>query len=173
MILEIIPVTSDTIGNIPRDFFEGVNCRWCAYWEAAEEFPNLSPEESYKRKREWLLSGPAPRAILALREGKVIGYAQFAPAGEVPAARLYEDRPSRDALLLTCIAVSPESRGTGVGSALVARVVETAAKLGFTKIEAYGSRIPESPTAPLGFLQKVGFRLVGSDERFPLVRMEI
>ncbi len=108
-------------------------------------------------------------------------YVQFGPLSAYPRALrtrdLYPQLPQAPLpAVITCIAVTTDDRGRGLGARLVAAVCEDLAGRGFAAVEAYpevGARADATSAASVAFWERSGFRVAVADERFPVVRREL
>ncbi len=108
-------------------------------------------------------------------------YAQFGPLSAYPRAlrtrELYPQLPQAPLpAVITCVAVTAEDRGRGLGQRLVAAVCDDLAGRGFAAVEAYpeiGVRADATSAASVAFWERAGFRVAVADERFPVVRREL
>jgi ribosomal protein S18 acetylase RimI-like enzyme len=108
-------------------------------------------------------------------------YAQFGPLSAYPRALrtrdLYPQLPQAPLpAVITCIAVTADDRGRGLGARLVAAVCDDLAGRGFAAVEAYpeaGARADATSAASVAFWERAGFRVAVADERFPVVRREL
>jgi GNAT superfamily N-acetyltransferase len=108
-------------------------------------------------------------------------YAQFGPLSAYPRALrtrdLYPQLPQAPLpAVITCVAVTADDRGRGLGLRLVAAVCDDLAGRGFAAVEAYpeiGVRADATSAASVAFWERAGFRVAVADERFPVVRREL
>jgi L-amino acid N-acyltransferase YncA len=89
----------------------------------------------------------------AVRDRRVAGWVALTPASR---------RPCYAGVAEATVYVAEESRGEGVGSALLAAVVESSERRGIWTLQ--GSVFPENE-ASLALLARFGFRVVGIRER--------
>lgn len=105
-----------------------------------------TPEE----RRQWMEGrGPRHPVLVAEQEGGVVAWASL---------NAFNPRPAYDHVADLSIYVERPWRGKGVGSVLLARVVETAREIGFHKIVLAALA---SNRAGEALYTKVGFRRVG------------
>jgi len=108
-------------------------------------------------------------------------YAQFGPLSAYPRAlrvrELYSQLPAAPLpAVITCIATTPEARGSGLALRLVTDVCDELARRGFAAVEAYpeaGLSPDATSAATPAFWVRAGFAAVVDDERFPVVRREL
>ena len=94
-----------------------------------------------ERDDDWNDEDPRSRHLVAVaRDGRVIGYARLIVNGDAQIRQ---------------VAVDPEWRGAGVGSALIRTLVRTAECDGFSEIWL-NARVPA-----IGFYERLGFEAVG------------
>lgn len=94
--------------------------------------------------------------LVAEREGRVVGWIALAP---VSSRRCYAG--------VAEVSVYVGERGTGVGSELLAAVIESAERGGIWTLQT--SVFPEN-AASLALLRRFGFRVVGTRERIAQLR---
>jgi GNAT superfamily N-acetyltransferase len=108
-------------------------------------------------------------------------YAQFGPLSAYPRALrtrdLYPQLPQAPLpAVITCIAVTAQDRGRGLGRRLVEAVCEDLARRGFAAVEAYpevGARADATSAASVAFWERAGFAIAVADDRFPVMRREL
>ena len=97
-----------------------------------------------------LMAGEFPYLVAEL-DGQVAGYAYAGP---------FRARPAYRFIVENSVYVGPQAKGQGVGTALLKRLVEEAARLGFRQmIAVIGDGSPESPSVRLHLT--AGFRHCG------------
>ena len=101
----------------------------------------------------WDAAHLAEHRLVAARDGQVVGWIALAP---VSSRCCYEGVAEVSAY------VSEEARGEGMGTALLARLVESSERGGIWTLET--GVFPEN-AASLALLQRFGFRVVGTRER--------
>ncbi len=108
-------------------------------------------------------------------------YAQFGPLSAYPRALrlrdLYPRLPQTPLpAVITCVAVTADSRGHRHALALVEAVCVDLAARGFAAVEAYpeiGPAPDATSAATPAFWERAGFTVVVADERYPVVRREL
>ncbi len=108
-------------------------------------------------------------------------YCQFGPLTAYPRAQrtrdLYPALPDAPLpAVITCIATTAGSRGSGLARRLVAAVCDDLASRGFSAVEAYpevGVREDATSAATPAFWGSVGFAVAAADERYPVLRREL
>ena len=101
----------------------------------------------------WDAAHLAEHRLVAVRDGQVVGWIALAP---VSSRCCYEGVAEVSAY------VSEEARGEGMGTALLARLVESSERGGIWTLET--GVFPEN-AASLALLQRFDFRVVGTRER--------
>lgn len=91
--------------------------------------------------------------FVAERDGQVVGWIALAPASK---------RPCYEGVAEISVYVAESARGEGVGSQLLAAVVESAERDGIWTVQT--SVFPENEPS-LALLRRFGFRTVGTRER--------
>ncbi len=109
----------------------------------------LNPRDEEAARAWFLAHGPAYPVFVAERAGRVIGWSSLGP---------YAPRPGYRYTVEDSVYVREDSRGQGVGSALMRAVVEAAAALGYRAVVA---RIADHNQASLALHRAAGFRHVG------------
>ena len=101
---------------------------------------------------EWLEARSGAHAVIVAEDaGEVIGFASLSP---------FRDRAAYNSTVENSIYVRTDRRGTGVGAALLAELVELATRHGFHTIIA---RIVGGHDASIGLHQRLGFEMVGTE----------
>ena len=114
-------------------------------------------------------------------DGEAAAYTQFGPLSAYPRAQqireLYPRLPQSPLpAVITCIATTPDARGSGFGASLVAAVCADLGARGFAAIEAYPDAqlsANEASAADVAFWEGCGFVIAAEDERYPVVRREL
>lgn len=89
--------------------------------------------------------------LVAEREGKVLGYAY---------AGAYRARPAYRATVENSVYIRPDCRGTGVGRALLAALIERSGEAGFRQMVAV---IGDSANqGSIGLHRSLGFEMIGT-----------
>ena len=153
------------------------NCPGCCYWETAGAgSPGACP--AGEGKEDWvsrnLDMGFSP-GKLVVSDNAVLGYVQFAPAGMAPRlSGLLYPIPSGDSIYITCLYVTPELRGRGLGRLLLDSVSRTLHRSRIKVLEThglFGDRC--APPGPAGFFAACGFREVKGHLEAPLMRLDL
>jgi GNAT superfamily N-acetyltransferase len=112
-----------------------------------------SSEEAWARRREHyrgLLDGGGAHLLLAVEDGRAIGYAVVSEVGSQATletgARMAE---------LESLAVLPGARGTGVGTALMAAVHELVRELGIDELMLY---VMDGNDGAMRFYERYGMK---------------
>ncbi len=175
--LRIVDITGANYQDIPQDYFTHSSCRSCLYWENGSLPRDREAGERETEKRRWfnsisLVFGPSGK--LVYDNGRVVGWAQYAPANCFPKARAYHAYPSDDAYMISCLAVKPEYRSRGVGEVLLRAVIEDLRARGLKAVETFARRgSSNNPSGPLELYLKAGFSIKADNEFLPLLRLEL
>ncbi|HLI14505.1 MAG TPA: GNAT family N-acetyltransferase [Acidimicrobiales bacterium] len=107
-------------------------------------------ERTAEEQRAWIAAhrGAYP-AIVAVRDGEVVGFASLSP---------YRPRPAYSTTAEDSVYVAAPHRGQGVGKALLADIVRLASAQGFHSVVA---RIVGDHAASIALHRSCGFELVG------------
>ena len=134
------PAIIDDAAEITRIYNQGIEDR--------STFETRPRDEA--ERREWLSSRtPRHPVTVAIRDDKLLGWASLNPFSPREAYRFVAD---------LSIYVARDSRGAGVGSALMVDLIERARSLDYHKIVL--ATFPHS-TAALRLYERFGFRTVG------------
>jgi L-amino acid N-acyltransferase YncA len=147
--LSIRPATPADIPAIALIYGDAV-VNGTASWEI--EPPG---EAELLRRYEALLAGGYPY-LVAERDERLLGYAY---------AGAYRPRPAYRATVENSIYIAPDAQGSGVGSALLAALVEDCTARGFRQMIAV---IGDGTGASIGsrrLHERAGFRLIGVAEK--------
>lgn len=164
----IVDVTLDNLGDAPPEPLSAV------FWELDEE-PKVEPRFE---KEEWFsmaLLEWGSCGKLAYEEGAAVGFAEYAPPGMFPRLGKFRcGRVSGDAIYLSYCYVTPERRGSGLGSTMVRAVARDLLERGVRAVEAVGDR-EGGPgwVLPTTFLARNRFSVVRDDARYPLMRLDL
>lgn len=148
-LLSIRPATPDDIPAIAAIYGDAV-LNGTASWEI--EPPG---EAELLRRLEAVLAGGYPY-LAAERDGLLLGYAY---------AGAYRPRPAYRATVENSIYIDPAAQGAGVGSALLAALIEDCTARGFRQMIAV---IGDGNGASVGsrrLHERAGFRLIGIAEK--------
>ena len=165
-------------------------CRWWHFEgdkNAWEDRCANAPHESRRELGERLSGGSdEARGLVALAEGKVVGWMKLAPASvmqKLYAQRLYRRLPCFEGdrsgvYTIGCFLVDERWRRRGVARALVEAAVAIAPGWGARAIEAFPRRgdalaPPEMWTGPLQALTDAGFREVFEFKPYPVLRLDL
>lgn len=174
--LRIENIAGSNYRDIPHDDF-GLDCKTCLYWEMDwGQSPGAVPE-SETAKREWFTTASGfygPCGKLVYDGDRVIAWAQYAPATCFPRAGGYHTHPSSDAYLITCLAVAPSHRDSGIATLLVSTIIRDLEERGVTAVETFAKRNgSDNPSGPVGLYLKLGFKVKAEDPELPLLRFDI
>jgi hypothetical protein len=168
----IVPLTADTVGDLPTP------CRDCPFWETspAQHDGRASAADGHRVKRTWLEATTAawgPCGLLAHVDDVPAGFVTYAPPAFVPRASAFPTAPvSSDAVLLMTARVADGQTGAGLGRALVQAAAKDLGKRGVRAIEAYGA-VGELCLLSAEFLESVGFVTVRDHARHPRLRLDL
>lgn len=182
-----VDLTLDSLAELPSA------ARSCVYWEldAAAASCAEAHGAGALEKEVWLSNtllewGTCGKAAYA--DGKVAGFAVYAPPAYVPRAGGFPTSPAAaDSVILMALMVFPPNRGHGLGRALVQGVARDlalrAAACGHESaraIEAFGVTANRPPGHPMhgcplpeGFLAATGFATVRSHHTYPRMRLDV
>ncbi|MFW6079097.1 MAG: N-acetyltransferase family protein [Gemmatimonadota bacterium] len=122
--------------------------------------------------RQLVASGGRP-GLLALRDGRTVGWCAVAPQSEYP--QYADPEPGRWGI--ACVLVDPSVRGEGVARALVEAAVVYAAEHGAETIDGpppwWRPREERQAAALVRVLVECGFEKVGEGARMPVLRKEV
>ena len=108
---------------------------------------------SLEEQRDWIEARSGAMAVVvAETAGEVVGFAALSP---------YRSRPAYSTTVEDSVYVRHDQRGSGVGRALLAEVVDVAATRGFHTMMA---RIVGGHDASISLHRSLGFELVGVEK---------
>ena len=151
--MEILPTTTER-WPLLADLFAhrgGPDTRscWCIFWRVrSRDFSDARPAVNRERLRALVEQGPPP-GLVAIEEGRAIGWVGVAPRPEYPRIEHSRVIPKVDGPVpwaIACFVVSTDARGRGVASALLAAAVDHARAAGAAAVEGY----PIDPAAAGG-----------------------
>jgi phosphinothricin acetyltransferase len=139
--LIVRPATEDDVAELTRIYNQGI----------VDRLATLETEERSEEERLAWLRGRSDRhpVLVAVRGGAVVGWGSLNAFNPRAAYRFVAD---------FSVYVGREARGSGVGSALVANLVERARALGFHKLVLAAFPFNE---AGMRLYRRHGFRVVG------------
>lgn len=174
--IRIENVSGSNYHDIPDADF-GFDCKSCLYWEMEWGQSIHTVPEPEAAKRQWFTSSSTlygPCGKIAYDGDKVVAWAQYAPATCFPRAGGYHARPSSDAYLITCLAVTPSYRNQGVGSTLLSSIVQDLRERGVTAVETFAKKSgSNNPSGSVGLYLNQGFIVKADDPELPLLRLDI
>ncbi len=107
---------------------------------------------SLQEQREWLQARSGAHAVIVAEEaGEVVGFASLSP---------YRERPAYSTTVEDSVYVRGDQRGSGVGRALLERLIELAMQHGFHTVLA---RIVGGHDASIALHKAVGFEIIGTE----------
>jgi GNAT superfamily N-acetyltransferase len=183
-----VDLTLDSLAELPSA------ARSCVHWEldATAATRAAANGAGALEKEAWLSNtllewGTCGQAVYV--DGKMAGFAMYAPPAYVPRAGSFPTSPvAPDSVILMALLVLPAHRGRGLGRVLVQGVARDLALRAATgcgsesarAIEAFGvsaSRPPGHPVhdcpLPEGFLAATGFATVRSHRTYPRMRLDV
>jgi phosphinothricin acetyltransferase len=108
---------------------------------------------SLEEQRDWIEARSGAMAVVvAETDGEIVGFAALSP---------YRSRPAYSTTVEDSVYVRHDQRGSGVGRALLAELVEVAAARGFHTMMA---RIVGGHDASIGLHSSLGFEMVGIEK---------
>jgi len=178
----IVDLTKETLSDAPEWASHPFSCKYCIYWEFPEECIDPAKEERsdiLRRKLGWLQrvnSEWGNCGKIVYLDGQSIGYAQYAPATYLPRSADYDPGPpSDDAVLISCLFIPHKQfRRLGIGSQLLRSIIDELKQRQKKAIETFaGKGSPDSPSGPVEFYLRNGFRIQKEDSEFPLMRLDL
>jgi GNAT superfamily N-acetyltransferase len=158
--MEILPATADLWPQLADLFAHrgGPDTRfcWCIFWRVrSREFSDATLAENRDRLRGLVEAGPPP-GLLAVEDGRAIGWVGVAPRPELQRIEHSRVIPRVDGPVpwsIACFVVSRDRRGCGVATALLDAAVAHARAAGAAALEGY----PIDPSgAPGGRVRDTG-----------------
>ncbi len=159
--------------------FEGTKNEWLA--RLAE-----SPETNELEQRAALASGDASAHGLVAFEGDLaVGWVKLAPRStasklrKVPVYRALDLGPDEGVVSVACFLVRPTHRRRGVARALLVGSIAAAKRAGARALEAYphcrseALRDEELWLGPMSLFEAHGFRSVGGNTAYPVLRHDL
>lgn len=157
------------------------NC-WCMFYRLAKvDFEEGKRKDGNKSGMKKLVWDSQPTGLLAISEGKAIGWCAFAPREDYPKlerSRVHKRIDDKDVWSIPCFFVHKNFRRKGVSVELLKAVISYAKNKGIKIIEAYPT-IPTKGTLPDTFawiglyssFEKAGFEIVDrTSKNRPMVR---
>jgi L-amino acid N-acyltransferase YncA len=141
MSVEVRDLRSEDWAEVARIYAEGIATG------------NATFETEVPAWAAWDAAHLAEHRFLAERDGRVVGWIALSPASR---------RPCYAGVAEISVYVAEDARGNGVGTELLAAVVESAERAGLWTLQT--SVFPENEPS-LALLRRFGFRTVGTRER--------
>ena len=146
---------------------------WCIFWRVrSKDFSEATPAGNRERLRELVENGPPP-GLLAIEDGRAIGWVGLAPRAEylrIEHSRVIPRTEGPVPWVVSCFVVSRDTRGRGVASALLAAAVDFARAAGAAALEGYpidpatvdGGRVRDTGAyvGTRSMFERAGFRVV-------------
>jgi GNAT superfamily N-acetyltransferase len=168
------PLTAADLDGLPEA------CASCAFWESGlTDLATFSEQRDRAQvKRAWAEAVTARWGycgVMAVSEGRTIGYLTMAPAMYVPRLSAFATTPvSQDAAVLIAARVLDDFQGKGIGRQLVQAAAGMAARRDLRALEAVGTyREGPSCMLPAGWLESVGFAVVREHPVTPRLRLDL
>jgi GNAT superfamily N-acetyltransferase len=148
---------------------------WCIFWRVrSKDFSEATPAGNRERLRELVENGPPP-GLLAIEDGRAIGWVGLAPRDEylrIEHSRVIPRTEGPVPWVVSCFVVSRDTRGRGVASALLAAAVDFARAAGAAALEGYpidpatvdGGRVRDTGAyvGTRSMFERAGFRVVAA-----------
>ena len=170
----LAPLTRDTLDGLAEP------CRSCTRWELDPVARGRveSDGSAADAKASWLSStlldwGSCGQVVRV--DGRVVGYALYAPPAYLPGLGAYPTAPvAPDAVALAALRVEPEHADAGLARMLVQGMAADLARRGVRAVEAVASsRGDMACLVPADFLLSVGFTTVRPHPRTPRLRLDL
>jgi GNAT superfamily N-acetyltransferase len=145
---------------------------WCIFWRVrSKDFAESTPATNRAHLRALIEEGPPP-GLLALDDGRAVGWVGLAPRPEynrIENSRVIPRVEGPVPWSVTCFVVSADSRARGIASALLAAALDHARAAGAKAVEGYpidpaaapGGRVRDTGayTGTRSMFERAGFRL--------------
>ncbi len=171
--LSIVPASPEVWPAVADLFAAGGDPKWCwcQFWrKPGSNWSNTSAEDNRRDLEALVGSDPAP-GLVALRDGKAVGWVGLGPRedfGRLARSRTLPQLPGEDIWVVNCFVVARTARRSGVASALLGAAVDYAAAHGARIVEGYpvrtgGDRISSASvyTGTAGMFERAGFEVAG------------
>ncbi|MDI9918896.1 GNAT family N-acetyltransferase [Rhodococcus sp. IEGM 1379] len=193
-------MSTHTITSLRLDGLDQLSshARRCVFWEmdpAALHAARGFCDQEFE-KEAWLsmvLLEWGSCGQVAVKDGKPLGSALYAPPRSIPRAQMFPTSPvGSDAVLLTSLRLEPSGEEESLGPALISAVVNDLVRRGVRALEAFGIRgepqqqfegvasataalecSPEECMISADFLEDCGFEVVAPHHRYPRLRLEL
>lgn len=168
------PLTVADLAQLPNP------CPSCAFWEANLSDPATSSDHQDRAgdKQGWAEAATARWGycgVMAVSDGRILGFLTLAPAGYVPRMGAFPTTPvSADAAVVMSARVVEDWQGKGVGRQMVQSAAGLVARRDIRALEAVGTyREGLSCMLPVSWLLSVGFGVVRPHPLTPRLRMDL
>src|SRR3954451_18786005 len=168
-LMDIVTATPDLWASLSDLFAAGGDPKWCwcQFWRKPGSNWNNTTADDNRSGLEALVGGvPAP-GLVAMRDGRAVGWVGLGPRHEFPRLQRSPTIPQlagEDVWNVNCFVVARGERRKGVAAALLAAAVEYARQHGAALVEGYpvrteGGRIPSSSvyTGTATMFERAGF----------------
>jgi GNAT superfamily N-acetyltransferase len=174
--MKIVPASPETWDALADLFAHrgGPDTRlcWCIFWRVRSKDFSNALAQNRDRLRNLVESGPPP-GLVALDDGRAIGWVGLAPRPDFPRIEHSRVIPRVQGPVpwsIVCFVVSRDARGRGVAGSLLAAAVEHARAAGAPAVEGYPIDLSEIPAGrirdtgayvgTLTMFERAGFHVV-------------
>jgi GNAT superfamily N-acetyltransferase len=170
--MRIVPLTPETWPALAELFAAGGDPKWCwcQFWrKPGSNWSNTSAADNRADLERMAGGDPAP-GLVALRDGKAVGWVGLGPREDFPRlarSRTLPHLPGKDVWVINCFVVARTARRSGVATALLAAAMEYVDAHGARIVEGYpvatdGTRISSASvyTGTLSMFEDAGFTVV-------------
>lgn len=177
--MEIVPATSATwdllVDLFARRGGPDTPFCWCIFWRVrSKDFAAATMASNRERLRSLVEDGPPP-GLLAIEDGRAIGWVGLAPRPEyerIESSRVIPRVEGPVPWVVSCFVVSRDVRGRGVADALLAAAVQHARQAGAAAVEGYpidpagveGGRVRDTGAyvGTRSMFERAGFRIAAA-----------
>jgi GNAT superfamily N-acetyltransferase len=150
----VVPLTDATWDALVGLFSErgsDAHWCWCMFWRRSAKDFGAATVADHRAGLRALVDGPLPPGLVALRDGKAVGWVGLGPRRDfarIERSRVLPKVDSAPVWSIVCFAVSPSARGEGITTALLDAAVEWARAQGVETLEAYPVDVGDEPVDP-------------------------